>query len=71
MELPFELNYGVDVAVKKLRPGAGFQLEGTNFTWWNDPNGLEPPAWTEVMEQLEKDRKAAEKWLEENKEAHL
>ena len=34
MNLPYELMYGVDVAIKKLRPDANFQLEGTSFTQW-------------------------------------
>jgi len=68
MNLPFELQYGVDVAIKKLRPGAKFQLEGTNITLWEDPNGLEKPSWDEVMEQLKKDEAIANAWLEENKD---
>lgn len=66
MELPFELIWGVDVAVKRLRPTADFQLEGTNFTLWNDPEGSTPPTWEEVMAQLELDKKAAETWQSEN-----
>lgn len=62
MNLPFDLLWGVDVAVKKLRPGANFQLEGTRFTQWSCPNGSEPPAWDEVMEQLQRDQEAAEAW---------
>ena len=52
--------YGVDVAMWKLRPGAEFQLEGTTFTQWSDPNGLQPPTWGEVMAQIEKDKAFAE-----------
>ena len=63
MQLPYELLWGVDVAVKKLRPGANFQLEGTRFTQWHCPNGSEPPTWDLVMQQLEQDQKAAEDWL--------
>ena len=66
MNMPVELHWGIDVAVKKLRPGAIFQLEGTNFTIWEDPEGQGPPSWEEVMQQLEKDQKAAEKWALEN-----
>ena len=62
MNLPFDLLWGVDVAVKKLRPGANFQLEGTRFTQWSCPNGSEPPTWDEVMEQLQRDQEAAEAW---------
>jgi hypothetical protein len=66
--LPYELLWGVDVAIKKLRPGAFFSLAGVNFTEWNDPTNQDPPTWKEIMEQLDKDRIVAEKWLEENKE---
>ena len=65
MNIPFELLWGVDVAIKKLRPYANFQLEGTRFTNWDDPTGTEPPTWEEVMEQLQQDQKAAEEWLAE------
>ena len=67
MNLPYELMYGVDVAIKKLRPGANFQLEGTNFTQWACPNNSQPPTWEEVMAQLQADHKAAEEWLEAHK----
>ena len=66
MNLPFELLWGVDVAIKKLRPHANFQLEGTRFTIWNDPTGTEPPTWDEVMAQLKADEEAANNWLAEN-----
>ena len=66
MNIPFELLFGVDVAIKKLRPGANFQLEGTNFTQWTCPNNTEPPEWSEVMAQLELDQKAYELWQENN-----
>jgi len=66
MNLPYELLWGVDVAIKKLRPGASFTLMGTTFTEWKDPAGTEPPTWEEVLEQLEKDQLVAEKWILEN-----
>lgn len=50
--------YGIDVAIKKLRPYANFQLEGTSFTIWNDPTGTLPPTWAEVIEQYERDKEA-------------
>ena len=64
--LPFELLWGVDVAIKKLRPDANFQLEGTRFTIWNDPSGLQPPSWDEVMTQMTQDQQAAEEWQKNN-----
>ena len=66
MQLPYELLWGVDVAIKKLRPGANFQLEGTRFTQWTCPHGSQAPTWEEVMAQLKSDEEAANKWLAEN-----
>ena len=66
IQLPYELLWGVDVAVKKLRPGANFQLEGTRFTQWTCHDNTEPPTWAEVMAQLQTDELAANKWLAEN-----
>ena len=68
-QLPFELLWGVDVAIKKLRPGANFQLEGTNFSVWNCPNNSNPPSWDEVMEQLKADEETANKWLAKNNQS--
>jgi hypothetical protein len=68
MNLPYELLWGVDIAIKKLRPNAEFGLNNMTFTEWHDPTGLEPPSWGEIHAQIEKDQLAAEKWLEENKE---
>ena len=65
-EIPHELLFGVDIAVKKLRPNANFQLEGTRFTQWSCPNNTEPPAWEEVLAQLELDQKAYEEWQKNN-----
>ena len=66
MQLPNELLWGVDVAIKRLRPGANFQLEGTRFTQWTCPNNSQAPTWEEVMTQLRADETAANKWLAEN-----
>ena len=33
--------YGVDVAVKNLRPGARFSLYNLDITGWEDPEGRE------------------------------
>ena len=65
-QIPFEMLWGVDVAIKKLRPGANFQLEGTRFTQWSCPNNSQPPSWDEVMAQLTADEEAANRWLTEN-----
>ena len=48
--------YGIDLAIKKLRPNAKFVLYGPNFHEWYDPDGLEPPSWEEINEQIEKDK---------------
>jgi hypothetical protein len=66
MQVPYELLFGVDVAVKKLRPGANFQLEGTRFTQWSCPNNSQPPEWSEVVAQLEADQRAYEEWQQNN-----
>lgn len=50
--------FGVDVAIKKLRPGAEFALYNTTFTMWECPNGSEPPSWDEINEQIQKDMEA-------------
>ena len=66
MQVPYELLFGVDVAVKRLRPHANFQLEGTRFTQWSCPNNSQPPEWSEVMAQLEADQRAYELWQQNN-----
>jgi hypothetical protein len=48
--------WGVDVAVKKLRPHAQFELYNTIFTKWVDPTGTQPPTWEEINQQIEKDK---------------
>lgn len=47
--------FGVDVAIKKLRPDAEFALYNTTFTMWECPNGSSPPTWEEINEQLQRD----------------
>ena len=63
-QLPFDLLYGVEVAIRKLRPYANFELRGTEFTQWEDPTGAVAPTWNEVSEQIEKDKAQADLWLE-------
>ena len=53
--------FGVDIAVKKLRPEAEFALYNTTFTHWKCPNGSEPPTWEEVMAQMKADQAEAER----------
>ena len=52
--------WGVDVALKKLRPQAQFQMNNNTFVKWFDPSGAEPPTWEEVLEQVERDRLEAQ-----------
>ena len=66
MQVPYELLFGVDVAVRKLRPHANFQLEGTRFTQWSCPDNSQPPSWDEVVAQLELDKQAYEDWQQNN-----
>ena len=51
--------FGVDVAIKKLRPGAEFSLYNTTFTSWDCPNNSEPPTWDEIMSQVNADQAKA------------
>jgi hypothetical protein len=64
MQIPYNLTWGVDIAIKKLRPGARFGLSNSTFVFWEDPNGLEPPTWDEINAQIAKDEKAAKAILE-------
>tara|TARA_B100000902_G_C26953821_1_gene737167 strand:+ start:474 stop:671 length:198 start_codon:yes stop_codon:yes gene_type:complete len=48
--------FGVDVAVKKLRPDAEFALSNNTFIEWDCPNYSKPPTWDEINEQIEKDK---------------
>ena len=64
--LPSNLVWSIEIAVKKLRPNADFQLEATNFIMWHDPIGSTPPSWEEVIAQCNADRQAAEEWQKNN-----
>ena len=57
--------FGVDVAIKKLRPDAEFALYNTTFTMWDCPSGSEPPTWDEINEQIQTDIKALNTNVEE------
>jgi hypothetical protein len=61
--LEYNSLWGVDVAIKKLRPYANFQLEGTRFTIWDCPENSQPPNWEEIIAQVEKDKLIAESQL--------
>jgi len=55
--------YGVDTAIKALRPGCRFELEaaGGGFTWhkWWDPDGQKPPTKDEIEAELAYQEKLA------------
>ncbi len=55
--------YGVEVAIKKLRPGARFSLMNTEITGWEDDEGREPPTWEEIQKQIEIDKKIHDYYL--------
>lgn len=63
MQVPKHLLWGTDIAIKKLRPGAQFAISGMEFIEWLDPNGLEPPSWEEINEQISKDKAVADLWM--------
>lgn len=56
--------YGIDTAIKALRPGAKFQMTAGNgefvFTQWWDPNGLIAPTKDEIMKELDYQKKVAD-----------
>lgn len=49
--------YGIEVAIKTLRPNAKFALYNSDITEWDDPTGSEPPTKEEIEKQIEKDKK--------------
>jgi hypothetical protein len=62
---PYDKLYGVDIALKKLRPEASYTLYGTSIQEYKDPSGLPMPTWDEIASQLEKDKKDFEEWARE------
>jgi hypothetical protein len=44
--------YGIDSAMKFLRPGAKWEITNGNFSFWDDPRPC--PTWQEVMDTMEK-----------------
>ena len=52
------LSYGIDTAIKALRPGAKFEMnsggDGFIFPKWEDPNGKLPPTTEEIISEAEK-----------------
>lgn len=56
MVIDKEFLYGIDVAMRKLRPNSTFVIYNNEFIEWNDTTGAEPPTWDEVMFQVESDK---------------
>lgn len=56
--------YGIDTAIKVLRPNAKYQMTAGNgdfiFTQWWDSNGLPAPSKDEIMKEFEYQKKVAE-----------
>lgn len=46
-----DLDFGVDSVIQKLRPGAKYCLNGTNFISWE--HELPPPTWEEINKCVE------------------
>lgn len=59
--------YGVNTAMKLLRPGAKWEISGREITVWDDPRPK--PTWEEIEDTMEKIRKFEESintiWLPE------
>ena len=53
--------FGVDIAIKKMRPDAKFAIMNTTIIEWDCPHGSQPPTWNEITEQIENDRKQINK----------
>ena len=54
--------YGVDTAIKALRPGCRYQITcagGIKYDKWWDPNGLPPPSQEEVDAEFKYQEKLA------------
>lgn len=44
--------YGINTAMRLLRPGARWEISNTRFTVWEDPRPC--PTWEEVQETMNK-----------------
>jgi hypothetical protein len=54
-----EMAIGVDTAIKSLRPFAKFILNNTKFINYECPMGTEPPEWSEVIDELERQKQVS------------
>jgi hypothetical protein len=55
-----EMAIGVDTAIKSLRPFAKYTMNNTTFLEYVCPMGTQPPTWTEVMDEFERQKKISE-----------
>ena len=46
---------GVDTAINVLRPGARWELYNKEFVGWEHDDGLEPPTWDEIQEEVKRE----------------
>jgi hypothetical protein len=46
---------GVDTAINILRPGARWELCNREFVGWEHDEGLEPPTWDEIREEVKRE----------------
>lgn len=58
------LNYGIDTAIKALRPGAKFEIDTTagifKFNYWDDSENRPEPTKEEILKEFEFQKKIAE-----------
>ena len=55
--------YGVEITIEKLRPGARFSLMNYDIIGWEDPENREPPTRDEIEKQMEIDKKLHDYYL--------
>lgn len=64
--LPLHVLCGLDTAIKRLRPHAGFTLSNGEIIQWDDPTGSEPPTKEEINQQLTKDFATYNAYIDSN-----
>jgi hypothetical protein len=64
--------YGIDSAMKLLRPGARWEISNGHFSYWEDPRPC--PTWQEVVDTLEKIKNFEDSvntiWTDEQIQSH-
>lgn len=65
MQVPLQYFYGVDIAIKKLRPNATYEINNNVFTKWNCPDSVSAPSWEEINTQVEQDKAEYERYVKE------